>query len=437
MKIEFKRINAASLKKVFPVINYEDYSLIEGNSLIISDKDYEKIQKSGSFKVGPYEISKDLIQIAKGENYNPMQQDVLKEIEKKYVYSEKFVDIMFKGSQLEKNVLLFGRGGHAKSEMSLDILKLLKDNGTVTEEPFIMTCGDGLTEETLFGGINIKKFKDTGELEYLFKNSFLEHEVVIFEEIFDAPPQVLLALKDIMTSGWARKGNQKHKCKTKIFIGLTNRSKQDFAEDDSLEALMQRFPLTLKVEWDSYEKKDWRHLFNTVFGEEYYKDNKFKLEELSEILTENNRAKTTFVSPRTAVHAATLYCNGGSLEYISDIDKTVLAEYYKHNKDKEQDSADNELFQMIADYMAKNSLAENDSLEDMLTILLEENKRLTGEDMEIIRDKDYVVKKIEQLSYVSALINIHNWSKKNYEKSSNKNAEVKELIKTNSELLKK
>lgn len=112
MKIEFKRVNTVDLKKVFPVINQEDYNLIAGNSLIISDKDYEKIQKSGSFKVGPYEISKDLIQIAKGESYDPVQQDIFQEIEKKYVYSDKFVDVMFKGIQLEKNILLFGRGGH-------------------------------------------------------------------------------------------------------------------------------------------------------------------------------------------------------------------------------------------------------------------------------------------------------------------------------------
>lgn len=436
MKIEFKKISTVDLKKVFPVISEQDYKLLAGNSLIISDKDYERIQKSGTFKVGPYDISKDLIQIAKGESYDPVQSALLEKIQEKYVYADKFVDIMFKGISLEKNILLYGKGGHAKSEMSIDILDELRRQNIITEEPFIMTCGDGLTEETLFGGINIKKFKDTGELEYLFKNSFLEHETVIFEEIFDAPPQVLLVLKDIMTSGWARKGNQKHKCKTKNFIALTNRSKEDFAEDDSLEALTQRFPLTLKVEWESYENKDWRLLFETVLGKEFYRDNKFKLNQLSEILTENNRAKSTFVSPRTAIHAATLYCNGGSLDYISDIDPVVLKEYYKHNKDNEQISEDANMFEMISEYLESNNLLTMDSNEAILDLILTDHKKTTGEDVEIERDEQKNITNINKLEYVLALVNIHNWSKSNFDKASNKKVELKELISEYKKLIK-
>lgn len=112
MKIEFKKISTVDLKKIFPVISEQDYKLLAGNSLIILDKDYERIQKSGAFKVGPYDISKDLIQIAKGESYDPVQSALLEKIQEKYVYADKFVDIMFKGISLEKNILLYGKGGH-------------------------------------------------------------------------------------------------------------------------------------------------------------------------------------------------------------------------------------------------------------------------------------------------------------------------------------
>lgn len=301
-----------------------------------------------------------------------------------------------------------------------------------------MSFGDGLTEESLFGGINIKKFKDSGELEYLFKNSFLEHEIVIFEEIFDAPPQVLLALKDVLTSGHARKGNQTHRSKTKVVIGLTNKSKEDFAEDDSLEALVQRFPLTLKVEWDSYEKKDWLLLYKTVFGEEFFEDNKGKLTSLAEIITENNRAQNTFVSPRTAVHAATLYTDGGDLKYISDIDPKIIDQYYAANKDREQTDADNKMFSMIEEYVKNNKLGDIDTNAQILAIVLQEYEKRTGETMEVETTSEEDVKtKISKLEYCIGLMNIHNWSKKNFEKSSQKIKELKDLAEDLKKQLKK
>lgn len=424
MKIEFKKSSEAELKKVFPIISHSEYKLIQGCTLIISDKDYEKIQSSGSFKVGPYQISKDLIEIARGEGIDQDQIDVAAEVGKKFVYHDDVVDIVMKGLSLETNVLMYGKGGHGKSEMTTAIFEELKKKGLTKEEPFVMTCGDGLTEEALFGGIDIKEFKDTGKLKYLFNNSFLDHEVVIFEEIFDAPPQVLLALKDVMTSGWARKGNQNYKCKTKLFIGLTNKSKEDFAEDDSLEALMQRFALTLKVEWESYSRNDWRKLFEKVFGKEYMLEHKFKLNELVDILAENHNNKASFVSPRTAVSACKLYCAGGKLDFISDIDQTVLREYYKANKDRIQEEKDAYMFDRIEQYITANSLKDVDTESKLIALVMQEKFERTGEEIDIKFDESSIRENIAKLEYLIALIDIQSWSKSNIDRARRKKEEI-------------
>lgn len=250
--------------------------------------------------------------------------------------------------------------------------------GMISEKPFIQALGEGLTEEALFGGLEMKKFLDNGEYEYLVKNSFMNHEIVIFEEIFDAPAPILLSLKDIITSGYFRKGHQTFKIKTKMIIGLTNKSKEAFSEDDSLEALVQRFPATVKVEWDSYNKNDWRNLFNKVFDESFLLKNKTKLADLTHIFEMNNLVGAGFVSPRTAVKAAKIYAFGGSLDMISDLDKEIVAKYFKENKDSVVIQEYTELINKTEDYFnkIKNVCSKfmNDELEDSILDMLSGDK---------------------------------------------------------------
>ena len=75
--------------------------------------------------------------------------------------------------------------GHGKSEITLDFLKAKGIN------PYIITMGTGMTTDRLFGGLDIPTFEKTGKIEYLVENSFMNHEYVIFEEMFDAPDFIL------------------------------------------------------------------------------------------------------------------------------------------------------------------------------------------------------------------------------------------------------
>ena len=411
MKIKFKNItDSLDFTKIFPVIDADDYSLLAGRELTISDNDYEKIKEKGFLDVKPYQISIDLIEQIGEDGISATQQKVLDKINEHTVYQEKLVDVLFKGFELGKNVLMYGRGGHNKSEGTLDVLKELKAEGLINSDPFVMSFGDGLTEESLFGGMNVKKFTDDGIMEYLFKNSFLEHEIVVFEEIFDAPPQVLLSLKDVLTSGYARKGNQSHKSKVKMVIGLTNKSKEEFAEDDSLEALAQRFPLTLKVEWPSYNKSDFNLLFKKVFGKEFYEDNRSTLNELSDILYQNNAAQETFVSPRTAVHAASLYCAGGDLKYISDISPKILGEFKKANKDRRLIEQDDRVINLTEKYIIDNGLDKVDIDKTIMSMISQVEERRTGKKLELDIDNSDKEGKLKKAEFLLNSIKMHSFS---------------------------
>jgi MoxR-like ATPase len=428
MKISFKPISEVDLTKVFPLITKDDYKLLEGKTLIISDADYNQIEKNGKLIVGPCEVSKSLIEADSGGKYTGVQLEIMKAVRKKAIYFDDVVDVILRGVRLEKNVLLYGKGGHNKSEGVELILKLMKEKGLIDSDPFVLTFGDGMSEEMLLGGINMEEYKKSGKMNYLVENSFMNSEIVVIEEIFDGPPQVLLTLKDILSSKRMRKGNQTFDCKTKIVIALTNRSKESMAEDDSLEALMQRFLLTLKVEWETYERKDWKLLFNTVFEEEFNQKYRYKLDELIEILTANNQAKRTFVSPRTAVGAASVYADGGSLKFISDIDGDTLENFFKANKDSEKQAADDEVFTMIDSYINRFGLRAVDTEVELMNIMHKASEERMGETIEVPADSNNNEFKVNKLKYLIAVLNLHNWSKENSDTSIQKMQELKNLI---------
>ena len=166
-------------------------------------------------------------------------------LSKKFINTSGVSDVLKNAISNNMNVILFGKGGFGKSEMCGELF----GRAELKNRVFIKSLSEATTEEDLFGGINIKKMTDTGVIEYNCENSFANKEIVIFEEIFDANPRVLAALKDTLTSKEIRNGNQRFPIKTKIIIGLTNKTYDEVIQDDSTEALTQRFPISYKLEY--------------------------------------------------------------------------------------------------------------------------------------------------------------------------------------------
>jgi hypothetical protein len=241
----------------------------------------------------------------------------------KFVFTQDLEKAMEIAFLTNENIILFGKGGHAKSEFTTEFFK------TKGIEPFVKTMGSGTTTDSLFGGIDIALFNDTGKLEYLVENSFMNFEFVVFEELFDAPDYILEQLKDIITSKKFINGTQEFDIKTKLIICCTNKTRDEFSKNDSLKALMERFPLEYKVEWDSYTRDTYNYLFKTVLGKDY--------PEL-EFILEKLHLNGTTVSPRTAIKAAKIIDSCGNLtclDFIADFsgkNKDVVREELKKYK---------------------------------------------------------------------------------------------------------
>lgn len=220
-------------------------------------------------------------------------------LSKNFIKTKEVANILDLAITGKKNVILFGPGGHGKSEMIQNVIEGLG----LEEETFIQFFGEGMDEARLFGGLDFLKLDVDRVLEYHPERSFLNYKIVIFEEVFDAPANVLLALKDVLTSRELRNGAQHFPMKTEIIICLTNREPSEISEmGAAAHALIERFPLQLNVQWDSYKKEDYLNLLEKIaprIGGVVL--NGFK-PILAELLA-NATANGNFVSPRTAVHA--------------------------------------------------------------------------------------------------------------------------------------
>jgi hypothetical protein len=229
-----------------------------------------------------------------------------------FVYMDKVVKVLEIGSSTGKNVILFGPGGHGKSELTLEFFA---NQGI---EPYVLTMGSGMTTDRLFGGIDIKQIDTTGKIEYLVENSFMNHEYVIFEELFDAPDFILEQLKDILSSKKFRNGSQIFDIKTKFVVCCTNRTRDEFSKNMSLKALMERFPLELNVIWDNYTEITYTKLLEAKYGVG-------NIDPIIPYLLQSYAKENIIVSPRVAVIAYDIYLNCGadSLVYIAEFAKNT------------------------------------------------------------------------------------------------------------------
>ena len=156
-------------------------------------------------------------------------------LEPRFVKYAEVAQAITLGLQARQNVILWGPAGHGKSEMVETILKGLGlwKNRPGTNIPsedssvFVQSFGEGMTEDLLWGGIDLRAMEDEKVIRYHPDNSFLNKEIAVFEEMFDAPAICLLPLKHTLTQKVLAKGGSYYEMKTKSIIVCTNNNPED------------------------------------------------------------------------------------------------------------------------------------------------------------------------------------------------------------------
>jgi len=253
-------------------------------------------------------------------NQQNLYQQIKNILDANFVFADEVARVIALAIYGQKNVIIFGPGGHAKSAMIDEIVRGLN----LIEDCFVQFFGEGMDESRLFGGLDFRKLEEEKILEYFPERSFLNRKIAVFEELFDAPASVLLALKDTLTAKEMRNGSQRFPMLTETIIVLTNHEPHEISElGPAAHALVERFPLRLDLRWDDYSAANYLAMFEKVSHRNQGPVmNGFKAI-LAEILAKANEGGN-FVSPRTAVHALEVCQTAAALKGASEVNEEDL-----------------------------------------------------------------------------------------------------------------
>lgn len=235
-----------------------------------------------------------------------LKTKILEILDKRFIYAEPIAEILAAAIYSKQNVILYGPGGHGKSEMVewvLEGLGLWNRNDPVNSPALIQSFGEGLTEDALWGGIDFRKLNSPTDPEMWFnvEKSFLNYPVAVFEELFDAPAFCLLPLKHTLQAGFLAKNGRSYPMQTQLIIACTNRDPQDIAEmGETYVALLERFVLRQEVAWKNYKREDYQRLLHKHPLSAKAEASTIKL--LASLM-EDCFSVGQFISPRTAMKA--------------------------------------------------------------------------------------------------------------------------------------
>lgn len=185
----------------------------------------------------------------------------------KYVFADQVARDLYSAFQTKRHIILWGPGGHAKSAMAEEAIKLfMPDPSKFYEDTYMASCSARMDASPFTGYVDIKKFREEGKHHTVLDDTvFVQSEYAILEEGFDAPDDLLLSLKDGLQRGYICVNGKCVKNKLKSLVVCTNVDPKEWAgEDLSRNALLGRFAFQLKVEWPAYTTKEFGEMFGAI-----------------------------------------------------------------------------------------------------------------------------------------------------------------------------
>jgi len=244
-------------------------------------------------------------------------EEVQAKIAEDFYNVEKTVEILYYSATLKENCILYGPAGFGKSAVAKAFYKLFD----IT--PYVKV-GDSSTEvESLLGIPNIKKIKKDSEFEIVFEKSiFMFAGPLFLEEFIDVRPSVASSLKDVITEGGYRRRDELIASKHGPIIICSNKSPAEVSIDASTSAFYkERFLHSAYIAWESYERKFFLGLFNTVFKPDEL-THEYQL--IAELCSRSCR-DDIIISPRMSLKIMTNFLITKSITYLYSIESLDMS----------------------------------------------------------------------------------------------------------------
>lgn len=165
-------------------------------------------------------------------------RDIRNALNKGLVGREEEVSLVLLAMLCRENIILIGKPGTAKSEMSRRVEKCLPLGSSYFE--YLLT--KFTTPEEIFGGISIPKLKE-GKQERMIEGYLASAHVGFLDEIFKANSSILNSLLTIANERIYHDGSRKIKTPLRIIVGASN----ELPTEEELEALYDRFVFRKEV----------------------------------------------------------------------------------------------------------------------------------------------------------------------------------------------
>ena len=209
---------------------------------------------------------------------------MISELNERFPNISKAVEAVVNALLHERHCILYGRGGHAKSEIVEAAIKLLHGEDYFYSEVKILPCSEDTDPANFLGYVDMVEFRERGNLVYKMDATIYEYEIAILEEGFDLAEYLLTTMRDPITRKKLCINKTCHPSNLKTLFVCTNVNPYLWAKTSSQQATLARFDMVVLNEWESYEVADWDRMFKalkftdyeafSLFGERDNKDRK-------------------------------------------------------------------------------------------------------------------------------------------------------------------
>ena len=226
------------------------------------------------------------------------KHEAIRELNERFPNIPKAVNAVVNSLIHQRHCVLYGRGGHAKSQLVETAIKLLRGENYFYSETKILACSEDTDPANFVGYVDMVEFREKGNLLYKLDQTIYDSEITILEEGFDLADYLLTTMRDPFTRGELCINKACHKSKLKTLFVCTNVDPYAWAKTNSQKATLARFDFVVKTEWESYEVSNWDNMFKALNFSDY---------EALSLFAERDNKDPNGVSPRDMVKMYKIY----------------------------------------------------------------------------------------------------------------------------------
>ncbi len=227
-----------------------------------------------------------------------------------------------------KNILLYGKGGYAKSLGAEVGIQMITTN--FYGETFLTSAGPGMDMTQFTGYTNVKILREEGKIFMEMEDTlYVQKRFAIIEEVLSAPPKVLMAMRDPLQRGFICVAGKCIPNTLESLFGCTNVDPVEWVKDmdekekESAKATLKRFHYRVKVAWKTVDSAQFAKYFVHQRGAD--------LPLLSEMIGWANTVGKYEIDPRTAIGMYDIYSTDGlpGIRNYEGLPEGIFSEFQK------------------------------------------------------------------------------------------------------------